>query len=342
MKYSGVVIKNIIYMIAYTYEQVNLIEYQNKGSETFDNVWNYYADILIITIDRLVRRGIPREYSREYENKQTVKGKILVSKTIKERGKRSGGIVCSAESLNVNNKNNKLIKLALYTLYTHPKVTLLQKNKLKDLLYNFSGVDLISVKELDHTYLRTNSRDDNYKMILSVSLLVLNESISNSSFGIYDGFNILIDKMIHKIYEDFVYSIYKKETNYLISKPIIEWKLVSGADDFLPKMKTDILIESKERIIIIDTKFYRKNMAENFNKQKHHTSNLYQMYSYLGNYDNCKRKILSGVILYAKTEDEIQPDSKYYFSGNELIVTHLDLNQSFDDIKKDIISVLDL
>ncbi|WP_338977452.1 hypothetical protein KST15_10245 [Fusobacterium polymorphum] len=40
------------------------------------------------------------------------------------------------------------------------------------------------------------------------------------------------------------------------------------------------------------------------------------------------------MLLYAKTEDEIQPNNIYQMHGNQIIVKTLDLNLPFVDIKK--------
>ena len=42
---------------------------------------------------------------------------------------------------------------------------------------------------------------------------------------------------------------------------------------------------------------------------------------------------ISGMLLYAKTNSEIQPDSDYVMGGNRISVKTLDLNQEFGVIK---------
>lgn len=43
---------------------------------------------------------------------------------------------------------------------------------------------------------------------------------------------------------------------------------------------------------------------------------------------------VSGMLLYAKTEEEIQPDNVYQMHGNQITVRTLDLNLQFSDIAK--------
>ena len=43
---------------------------------------------------------------------------------------------------------------------------------------------------------------------------------------------------------------------------------------------------------------------------------------------------VSGMLLYARTDEEVLPDVKYEMSGNSIAVKTLDLNQDFELIKE--------
>ena len=45
-----------------------------------------------------------------------------------------------------------------------------------------------------------------------------------------------------------------------------------------------------------------------------------------------KDHTVSGMLLYAKTDEEIYPNNVYQMSGNQITVRTLDLNLSFDEI----------
>ena len=66
-----------------------------------------------------------------------------------------------------------------------------------------------------------------------------------------------------------------------------------------------------------------------------HSNNLYQIFTYVknrsyqfGEEDNT----VSGMLLYAKTEEEIQPDNVYQMRGSQISVKTLDLNLPFVEI----------
>lgn len=65
-----------------------------------------------------------------------------------------------------------------------------------------------------------------------------------------------------------------------------------------------------------------------------HSNNLYQIFTYVKNLDKENTGNVSGLLLYAKTTDKMQPDHVYQMGGNIIGVKTLDLNCDFAEIKK--------
>ncbi|WEG11151.1 hypothetical protein PU629_13335 [Pullulanibacillus sp. KACC 23026] len=88
-------------------------------------------------------------------------------------------------------------------------------------------------------------------------------------------------------------------------------------------------------MLIIDTKFYSHSMQTNqhYNTITHHSSNLYQLYTYVKNADTERSGNVSGVLLYTKTDEEITPNDHYEMDGNRISVLSLDLNKEFYEIR---------
>lgn len=47
------------------------------------------------------------------------------------------------------------------------------------------------------------------------------------------------------------------------------------------------------------------------------------------------------MLLYAKTDEEIQPDNVYQMHGNQISVKTLDLNKDFSEIKQQLARIAD-
>ena len=80
-----------------------------------------------------------------------------------------------------------------------------------------------------------------------------------------------------------------------------------------------------------------KSIYKTLSKQTIHSANLYQIFTYVKNktlQDGFTDHEVSGLLLYARTADEIQPDADFSMSGNKISVKTLDLNKPFEEIKK--------
>ena len=102
-------------------------------------------------------------------------------------------------------------------------------------------------------------------------------------------------------------------------------------------MQSDITLSFGQKTLIIDAKYYTKNTQSQHDKRTIHSANLYQIFTYVKNktlQDGFTNHKISGLLLYARTEDEIQPDADFSMSGNKISVKTLDLNKSFSELSE--------
>ena len=71
---------------------------------------------------------------------------------------------------------------------------------------------------------------------------------------------------------------------------------------------------------------------ELYNSKTIHSNNLYQIFTYVKNKDINKNGNVSGMLLYAKTNEEITPDLETSICGNRIYVKTLDLYTDFKNI----------
>lgn len=68
---------------------------------------------------------------------------------------------------------------------------------------------------------------------------------------------------------------------------------------------------------------------------------MYQIFTYVKNYDRNNTGNVAGMLLYAET-DKQTVDSEYHMNGNTISVKTLDLNRDFKEIRRqldDIVAV---
>ena len=141
-----------------------------------------------------------------------------------------------------------------------------------------------------------------------------------------------------RLYEKFILEYYRKEHPEISANAsIIDWQLDDGMKDMLPNMKTDVMLSHGEKILIIDAKYYAQTTQAQFDTRTLHSGNMYQIFTYVKNKEvelSGKLHKVSGMLLYAKTDEEVYPRNKYLMSGNQISVQNLDLNQDFSGIRK--------
>ena len=97
-------------------------------------------------------------------------------------------------------------------------------------------------------------------------------------------------------------------------------------------------------VLIIDAKYYTHTTQAKYDVHSLHSGNLYQIFTYVKNKDTefgSEPHRVSGMLLYAATDEAIQPDNSYQMSGNQISVKTLDLNQDFSEIAKQLNKIIE-
>lgn len=76
-------------------------------------------------------------------------------------------------------------------------------------------------------------------------------------------------------------------------------------------------------------------MQKQYDKSTIHSNNLFQIHTYVTEYDEDHTGKVDGMLLYAKTQEEIVPDGHLKRKdGNYIFFKTLDLNTDFEGIKE--------
>jgi len=103
------------------------------------------------------------------------------------------------------------------------------------------------------------------------------------------------------------------------------------------------MLSQQDRVLIIDAKYYAHTTQERFDVHTVHSGNLNQIFTYVKNKEaelSGKPHTVSGMLLYAKTDETIYPDHEYRMSGNTIAVRTLDLNCEFTLIRQQLDAIV--
>ena len=328
-------VKNVYYMLSYAYQDLRHIGYSNIGVEEFDNIHNLLSAILSKGITAQLKQGLTHDYEDVEEELSSPKGKLQLTSSVKERALNRRRIICNYQVYSDNNIFNQILKCTVLVLLRSRKVDDKNKKTLKRLLLYFNEVNIIERQSINWNTLGYKKNSKSYRLLMNLCYLVLNGLILTTTEGKFFLAEYLDDRQMYRLYEKFVLCYYQKEYPELHAKAAyIDWNADDNYIEFLPQMKSDITLAYNHNKLIIDTKYYNKAMSKSMygSKETIISSNMYQIFTYVKNADHDTGGIVQGLLLYAKTDEEIVPNNTYHLSGNTIFVKSLDLNTDWDCI----------
>lgn len=335
---KSVLIKNIYYMLSYAFSSLNQTSIEEIEKEEFDHIHNLFAAILAKGIGLQLKRGVYKEYLKKDENVVVMRGKINVDGTIKNKLAKKIMLDCEYDELSENNLLNQILKATSFLLIKHGDVDEVYKSDLKKKLLFFSEVDLIDLKSVKWSSIRFFRGNHSYRILISLCQLLVEGMLVTTEKGELKLEKFLDDQAMSRLYEKFILEYYIKEFPDLKAKSSqISWSLDDGIGTMLPNMQSDIMLSKGSNVLIIDAKYYSSTTQVHYDRHKIHSGNLYQIFTYVKNKGAEFKEnthSVSGLLLYAKTDQEIQPDGDYMMSGNRISVKTLDLNIEFKEIAK--------
>ena len=346
IKDKTIFIKNIYYMLSYAFQTLNKSGYDDLAKEEFDDMHNLFAAILSKGIGFQLKQGLYREYINCHENLPLMRGKIDISKTIHNKLARKQILACEFDELSENNLLNQVIKATVMLLLRHGDVKPEYKDDLKKKMQFFSNVDIVDLTFIKWSSIRFQRNNQNYRMLISICQLIVEGMLITTDKGDYKLMSFIDEQHMCRLYEKFILEYYVKHYPQLsVTASRIPWSLDDGIGTMLPVMQSDIHLKKDNTVLIIDAKYYSHTMQSHFDKQTIHSNNMYQIFTYVKNRDyqfGKEEHNVSGLLLYAKTDEEIQPDYVYKMHGNMIAVKTLDLNKQFGEISSQLNDIVKL
>lgn len=341
-KDKSIFIKNIYYMLSYAFTSLKQSVYDDIQKESFDNIHNLFGAILSKGIGMQLKQGLYQTYINRVESLSVVRGKIDLPGTIRNRLEHRMCVTCDYDELSENNLLNQILKSTVLLLLRQKDVEERYKAELKKEMLYFSAVDEIELSGIRWSDIRFQRNNQTYQLLLGICQLLIEGSLMTTEKGEYHLAHFIDDQRMSRLYEKFILEYYAQEFGDRIKgfssrAAQIPWQLDDGYDALLPVMQTDITLTYGHQILIIDAKYYRRTMQTNHDVQTLHSGNLYQIFTYVKNKEaqlSGTGYKVSGMLLYAKTDEELVPDNIYQMSGNQISVKTLDLNQKFSKIEK--------
>ena len=320
-------------MLSYAFYNLNEDNYNRIQAEEFENTADLFSEILAIGVAKQIKQGLVKDYIDVSETTSSIRGKIEITESINSQSFLKKQLTCTYDEFSVNCNLNQILKSTM-NLLLKSDISSKNKKKLKKLLMYFSEVDLIDLKSINWK-IRFDRNNQNYRMLIGVCYLTVKGLLQTTQKGDVKLMKFLDDQRMSRLYEKFILNYYKKEHPQIsASASQIKWQLDDDEDWLLPRMQSDIMLEYDNKVLIIDAKYYKNTLQSYYDVNTLHSGNLYQVFTYVKNkqVENLDKEV-SGMLLYARTDEEVLPNNEYMMSGNRIAVMTLDLNQDFNQIK---------
>lgn len=327
-------IQNIYYMLSYAYQVLRSEGYEKCANEEFENAADLLSIILCKGVAVQIKRGLGREYRDITEALSGPKGKLLITESLKQNTLMNNRVVCEFDEFSVDAYMNRILKTTMSVLL-HSDISRENKKELRRLLLYFDKVTEMNPSQINW-HQRFNRNNQTYEMLINVCYLIIKGLLQADVAGNVKLQKYIDEQRMSRLYEKFILEYYRKEHRELkVSASQIPWALDDGISAMLPVMQSDIMLEKDNQVLIIDAKYYTHATQTQFDNHKIHSNNLYQIFTYVKNMDSnfgLEKHEVSGMLLYAKTDEDVLPDNDYWMSGNRISVKTLDLNTNFENI----------
>lgn len=335
-------------MLSYSWNCLDEDHLSKISKSDYDSLQQLFARVLSNGCKHLIKRGLDRAYvdiSQEYSG---IKGKLKFAESLASNLFSLGKSISEFDEFEYNVLHNQIIKTTVAKLLKDKSLDAQTKADLKTSFQNLHKIDQVPINPLTFRKVQLHRNIKHYDLLLRVCRFIAENSTLDERTGDFTFREFQRDqRKMAVLFQSFVFNLLKREqSDFKVRGEEIEWDLnpLGGSNSFLlPRMRTDITLESEHEKIIIDTKFYPKTLSTNrFNKETFYSSDLYQIFSYLLNQERkgvggrpsrCK-----GILLYPQTGQKLCERFKY--RDHEIIIRTVNLANPWTTLKPELLDMI--
>lgn len=341
-------IQNVYYLLCYAWghaEERGLVDV--SALEEFTEMQDLFGKILAEGTFRLLRRGIDRGYREFTEEIPGVRGKLEVGKTLKRASLTRSRTVCTFVDLSRDVLHNQILRSSLDALLGQLSLSDEVREDVSLAYRRLEGIETIRLSRQAFRRVQLDRNMRMYRFLLSVCRLVHESLLADRETGSQRFVDFREDdRRMWKLYEDFVLEFYRREQDRfrVLGQKKIEWHDAQAPEpshlERVPGMHADVVLESLERRIILDTKFYSEPFAGRFGTRKLHSGNLYQLLTYLENREGAASEgpRHEGLLLYPTVDETVRVD--VVLNGFRVQARSVDLDQPWGRVHEEMLEVL--
>lgn len=337
-------IRNVYYLLLYAWDQIRPGEHPEVREEGLTHLHDLFASVLADVAGRLVARGLDRGYVPLAEVVAGVRGKLDLDATLKRNLLANARTQCSFDELRYDVLHNQILKATLRALLALD----LDQRVRSHVARVYRKMDVVSdvrITRRDFGRVQLHRNNRGYDLALRLCQLIHDNLMVEPGTGRARFRDFRRDEQqMGALFERFVLNFFRLEQEHFrASSPWIAWHEAWGsAMDLqrLPVMRTDVVLESPDLCIIIDTKFYSEALQSRYGGEKVRSGHLYQILSYVENRaaGAGSQPPHEGMLLYPVVDRAFAFD--YRLNGRKIRIRSLNLDQEWSQIRSDLLALV--
>lgn len=330
---TGVVVRNIYYMMAYAFRALDIEAYARLETEEFDGVEDLMAAILSMGIDLQRKRGLERGYSVVSEDIPGVRGRIDARSTARLAARSSGRVTCEWDKLDEDTYKNRILKTVGGLLVSSELVDTDRRKALKRSLLALRDVGTLDPKRIEWGRLRYHRNNASYQLLMNVCYMVVESMLLTQEDGETKLAAFKDSQRLFALYEAFVLAWFERHHPELRPSAKEVSRSVEGdVPGFLPRLYTDITLVGQDSTLIVDCKCYGRILKTHHDHEIASPANVNQIFAYVMHEEYASGKPVAGMLLYALTATEEDRQTHWNEVGHDFYLWTLDLGREFGAI----------
>ena len=341
---SRVVVKNIYHMLSYAFRTVGIGALRKLDTDDFENATDLLAAVLARGLEMHRRQGFERGYVGVSEELRGVRGRIDLCATSRLEARRSSRIACTYDEFTEDTPTNRVIRATVLRLVACSDVRLETRRSLRASLGLMANVgELENLRGVDWRVLQSGRPNAMSMLVLAVCRMVLEGRLLTEDAGCTSLADVFDGQKLHALYEAFLLAYFRLHHPELCPEaPFVDHAIVGERPSVLPRLKTDLVLSSASKTLIVDAKCYGKILSTHYESQILLPANCNQILSYVLHRAHEDRRAVAGMLLYAGTSGDGAIDVCWNDLGHDFYCRTLDLNCDFEQIREQLEAVASL
>lgn len=291
-----------------------------------------FISLFLNEVNKLVKRGVARQYQSQEENITYLKGKLLASQQVRHNLVMKHRHYMSYDELSADRPENRLIRSALQWAVNRVKGP--TEHLCQELLFHFSSIPHSRHISHDMNAWQRGRHLRHYETVRPWLEMIFKEQSPTSVDGSSEMLSLLFP--MERVFEEYVALQLKRQfPDFEIKTQVREHSLIthipreSKKENKLFQLRPDISILDSGRIIIADTKWKLIDEKMPGKKYKISESDIYQMLAYNQTYQKDEEEPSEIWLIYPRSEafNERLPDL-IFDNGSVIKVLPFDIDAS--------------